>query len=60
MFLRDQLIINKSALVQVMDWRERSDKPLPESMMTPFTATYIHQHAPMGYENSYELTPIYH
>ena len=32
---------NKSALVQVMDWRRIGDKPLPESMMTQFTDTYM-------------------
>ena len=35
------LIDNKSALVQVMAWRRTSDKPLPEAMMTQFTAAYL-------------------
>ena len=32
---------NKSALVQVMAWRRTGDKPLPESMLTQFTDTYM-------------------
>ena len=34
-------INNKSALVQVMAWRQTSDKPLPEPMMTQFTDAFI-------------------
>ena len=32
---------NKSALVQVMAWRRKGDKPLPEPMLTQFTDTYV-------------------
>ena len=32
---------NKPALTQVMAWRQRGDKPLPELMMTQFTDTYM-------------------
>ena len=31
----------KSALVQVMAWHRTGEKPLPESMLTQFTDTYI-------------------
>ena len=34
-------IDNKPALVQVMAWRQTGDKPLPESMLTHFTGTYM-------------------
>ena len=34
-------IDNKSALVQVMAWRWRVDKPFPELMLAQFTDTYI-------------------
>ena len=30
-------IFSKSVLVQVMVWRPKNTKPLPELMMTPFT-----------------------
>ena len=36
-FVPEGLIDNKSALVQVMAWRQIGDKPLPEPMMTQFT-----------------------
>ena len=32
---------NKSELVQVMDWCQTGDKPLPEQMRTRFTAAYM-------------------
>ena len=32
---------NKSALVQVMAWRQTGDKPLPEPMQTHFTDAYM-------------------
>ena len=35
------LIKNKSALVQVMAWRQTGDEPLPEPMLTQFTDAYI-------------------
>ena len=31
---------NKSALVQVMAWRQTGNKPLPEPMMTQFIDAY--------------------
>ena len=34
-------INNNPALVQVMAWRRRGDKPLPEPMLTQFTDTYM-------------------
>ena len=34
-------IVNKSALIQVMAWRQTGDKPLPEAMMTQFTGAYM-------------------
>ena len=34
-------IDNKPALVQVMTWRRKGDKPLPESMLTQFTDAYM-------------------
>ena len=34
-------IDNKSALVQVMAWRQTGDKPIPEPMMTHYTDTYM-------------------
>ena len=32
---------NKPALAQVMAWRWRGDKPLPEPMMTQFIDAYM-------------------
>ena len=29
------------ALVQIMAWRRRGDKPLPEAMLTQFTDAYM-------------------
>ena len=34
-------IDNKPALVQVMAWRRKGDKPLPEPMMAQFTDAYM-------------------
>ena len=34
-------IANKPVLVQVMAWRRRGDKPLPEPMLTQFTDAYM-------------------
>ena len=34
-------INNKSALVQVMAWRQTGDKPLPERVLTQFTDKYM-------------------
>ena len=36
-------IDNKPALVQVMAWRRKGDKPLPALMMNRFTEAYIRQ-----------------
>ena len=35
------LIDDKSALVQVMAWRQTGDKPFPEPMMTQFIDAYM-------------------
>ena len=37
LFLND----NKSVLVQVMAWRPKGDKPLPEPMLTQFPDAYM-------------------
>ena len=34
-------IDNKSTLVQVMAWRQRGDKPLPEPVLTQFSDAYM-------------------
>ena len=34
-------IDNKLALVQIIAWRRVGDKPLPEPMLTQFTAAYM-------------------
>ena len=34
-------IDNKPALVQVMGWRRTGDTPLPEPVLTQFTAAYM-------------------
>ena len=36
-------IDNKSAFVQLMAWGRTGDKPLPETMVTQFTDTYMRQ-----------------
>ena len=40
-FVSRSPIDNKTALVQVMAWRQISDKPLPEPMLTQFTDAYM-------------------
>ena len=40
-FVHKGPIDNKSALVQVMAWRRRGDKPLPEPMFEEFTDAYM-------------------
>ena len=40
-FVPSSPIDNKPALVQVMAWRRRGDKPLPELMLTQFTDAYM-------------------
>ena len=40
-FVSRDLIDDKSALVQVMAWRQTGDKPSPEPMMTQFTDAYM-------------------
>ena len=39
-FVPKSPIDNKQALVQVMAWRRIGDKPLSESILTPFTDAY--------------------
>ena len=34
-------IDNESALVQIMTWRRKGDKPLPEPLMTQYTYVYV-------------------
>ena len=41
MFIHKELIDNKQALVQVMAWRLRDSKPLPESMLAKCTDAYM-------------------
>ena len=36
-FVPKGLIVNKSALNQVMTWHQTGDKPLPEPMLTQFS-----------------------
>ena len=38
---------NKPALVRVMAWRRRGDKPLPEPMLTQFTDGYMRHYEEM-------------
>ena len=40
-FVRNGQIENKSALVQVMAWRQTGDKPLPELMLIHSTHKYM-------------------
>ena len=42
------LIDNKTASVQVMAWRRRGDKPLPEPMLTQFTDAYMRHSGEMS------------
>ena len=42
-------IDNTAALVHVMAWRRIGDKPLPESMMIPFTDAYMQHWGNMSY-----------
>ena len=44
-FLLEDPIDNKPSLVQVMDWRRKIDKPLPETMMTQSSGAYM-RHQP--------------
>ena len=39
---------NKSALAQVMAWRQTGDKPLPEPMLTQFTNAYMGRQGEMS------------
>ena len=41
-------IDNKSALVQVMAWRQTGDKPLPEPILTLFTNAYTQHKGEMS------------
>ena len=40
-FVSKSSIDYKSAFVQIMAWRGRGDKPLPESMLTLFIDAYM-------------------
>ena len=40
--------INKSALAQIMSWRQTGDKPLSEPMMDQFTDAYLYRQASMS------------
>ena len=40
-FIPKSPIDNKPALVQVMAWRHKGNKPLPEPMMAQFTDAYM-------------------
>ena len=40
-FLLKGPVDNKSALVQIMDWRRLGDKPLLEAVMSQFTDAYM-------------------
>ena len=42
-FVPRSSIDNKPALVQVMTWCQKGNKPLPESMLTQLIDTYIQQ-----------------
>ena len=39
-FVPDGLIDTKSAIVQIMAWRQSGDRPLPEPILTPFNESY--------------------
>ena len=41
LFVPKGQVDNKSALVQVITWRQTGDKPLPESMQKSFTGVYM-------------------
>ena len=49
-------IDKKSALVQVMTWRRTNGKPLPEPMLTQFTASYMWHKRKMSQERMKSLT----
>ena len=57
-FVSKSLIDNKSVLVQVMAWRRTGDKPLPEAMMTQFTAAYICHEGEMSWIRSRPYNPV--
>ena len=44
-FVPKDPIDNKSALVQVMAWRQIGARPLPESVMAQFNDAYMHHSA---------------
>ena len=47
-FVARSPIDNKPALVQVMAWSRRGDKPLPEPMLTQFTDAYMRHQGEMS------------
>ena len=40
-FVPRSAINNKPAMIQVMAWRQRGDKPLPKLMLSQFTDVYM-------------------
>ena len=47
-FVTKNPIDDKPALVQVMAWRRRGDKPLPKPMLTQFTDAYMRHQGEMS------------
>ena len=47
-FIHMGLTDNKSALVQVMVWRQTGDKLLPETLLTQFTDAYMQHKGEMS------------
>ena len=47
-FVPNGAMDNKSAVVQVMSWHRKGDKPLPVPMLTQFTDAYVQHYWDMG------------
>ena len=47
-FVPKGAIDNESVLVQVMAWRRKGDKPLPEPILTQFTDAYMRHQRKMS------------
>ena len=47
-FVPSSPVDNKPALLQVMAWRRRSDKPLSEPMLTQFTVAFMRHKGEMS------------
>ena len=58
MFVDKGAIGNKPTLVQVMAWRRTGDNPLPEQMLTQFTAVYSVYAALGGGGGEYKREPM--